>query len=484
MTIGWLLFFYVFGGLTFLPLVALTFFVVLYWVLPQTVVVEDESIEFIKEEKSVKKSLVQDDSEKSTSESRKKRNLSNASAKSWESKNEALLSIEKETETGVDANMSGWLTVSREYFAYPAGTKTPLATVEPESQNQKSAYSNLLKILSSGTVIKKESITDLSNDSAKPTSKKSKAVKYFVVLKHGNLFLYNNSQELDVKHAIVIANYVVTIWPPNLKDGQLFSKRHAICLAKKPVASDTLDLEMAELMSNPNNPPKNSYYLYSDSMYEKEDFYFALVRASKEYKIQSPPVGSNYNERSSLFNPVYMAHPSHFKTSEMMDLIQTLHSTDANIQTRWLNAILGRMFLSAKGTSSFENFFKNKIISKLARSKKSSFLSEIKVNKILPGTSIPFFTNPKLIELTPEGKLSVDVDMEYTGGFAIEIATKVLINLGSRFKTREVPVFLSIKLQRLEGKLVFKMKPPPSNRLWYTFESAPKVSDFNVITIY
>jgi hypothetical protein len=263
------------------------------------------------------------------------------------------------------------------------------------------------------------------------------------------------------------------MWPPNVNDGQLFIKRSAICLAK----IDYDNPDHAAQLSDPDNPPKNAFYLFSDNCSEKEDFYFALIRASKRSATWNPKANTGYKfSETPVFDPFIMAQPLHYKTSEIMELIQTLHSTDANLQTRWLNALLGRLFLAVKDTHPFENFFRNKIVNKLARVKRPTFLSDIEVKKIYCGHAIPYFTNPKLRELTPEGLMVLEANVSYTGSFSIEIATKAILNLGARFKSRDVSLNLSVAVQHIEGKLIFKIKPPPSNRLWYAFETMPKLN--------
>lgn len=413
------------------------------------------------------------------------------------------LSIEREHETGVDAHFTGWLTVSRKYFIYPTGGPNNSGNPpQPESNSaslnqSESAYSSLYKFISnsgnSGGNGSSKGNGSQSSSSITPGNgaagqqqdpvtiqKKSKLIKYFAVLRHGNLFLYEDQEQKNMKHVIVIAHHFVTIWPPNVPDGQLFAKRSAICLVKVDLGlkkDESVDEQLESVLTDPDTPPNNAFYLYSDYCSEKEDFYFALVRASKRYNIHSHlPPNVSPETQYSKFNPVHMAHPLHYKTVNMMDLIQTLHSSDANIQTRWLNALLGRLFLSMNKTSLFEDYFRNRIITKLTRTKRPSFLSEIEVTKISAGDSIPYFTNLKLSELTPEGKLTVESDVSYSGNFSLEITTKVVINLGSRFKPREVTIALSVALRHLEGRLVIKMKPPPSDRIWYAFETMPKIS--------
>lgn len=483
----WLVGFYILGGLTLVPAVGLGVFIFLYWYLPRTEPLKLSRL--ISSEDAIVNELLDDNkdsfrfphTEKSSAHSHSLHNSSNSSFSSVSSlASTPSLSIEREIETGVEAHITGWLTISKSYFVYPNGAINNATSLNTDTQVSlgESAYTALYRRMRRFSNSSSSTLVQSPEEPAEPTQKSNvkrpKTAKYFAVLRHGNLFLYNDSDQKDLKQVIVIANHVVTIWPPNLPDGELFGKRNSICLVKLPGGEPNLpDFKLAEMLSDPSSPPKNSFYLYSDLSSEKEDFYFALIRASKTHSIHAPP--TDPNARASLFNPVYMAHPLHYKTPDMMDLIQTLHSTDSNIQTRWLNALLGRLFLSFKDTGSFEDFFRKRIVTKLSRSKRPSFLSEIKVTSISSGNSIPFFTNPHLVELTPEGKLSLNVDIAYNGNFSVEVTTNAMINLGSRFKTREVPINLLITLQRLEGKLVFRMKPPPSNRLWYSFEGSPKV---------
>lgn len=513
----WFVFFFVLGGFTLVPVLVLGVLVFLYWTLPpkkadaverEAVASLEQALNFQDQRKNsdaVETSSSSDSADQAVTDSDRPlssdqvfdststRAQSFGSHVSSDSFYPPLstpsLSIEREHETGVDAHINGWLTVSREYFIYPtggpnnSGNPPPPATNAASIAQNEGAYSSLYKLVSNNSskfsFSSQSGSTDTVSANGSPNvSKKSRLSKYFAVLRHGNLFLYKDADQKDVKHVVVIAHYMVTMWPPQVPDGQLFVKRNAICLVKIPMGHGSVndsDNDLARILSDPANPPKNAFYLYLDNCSEKEDFYFALVRASKKYNIHNPPLHTKLESRHSMFNPIYQAHPLHYKTSNMMDLIQTLHSTDANIQTRWLNALLGRLFLALNRTSTFEAYFRNKIIHKLSRTKKPSFLSEILVTKIYSGDSIPYFTNPRLVELTPEGRLRVEADITYSGGFSLEIATKAIINLGSRFKTREVSIALAITLQRLEGKLVLQMKAPPSDRLWYAFEVMPKM---------
>lgn len=547
----WLVFFYVLGGLTFVPSLVLAIVLYFYWTLPKISPENNPSVlydQVVSKEKNLKSSTEKLNSEayndstdlksqqfsrpgsvSSMSDAASLISRSNPASPNYNSSDissygishlrtpSTSLSLDREHETGVDAYFTGTLVVSREYFIYPTGGPNnsgnpPAPASHQASMNQsESAYSTLYKLInnslsksnspSPGTFSSSNapsptpsfiensseggnngSSTPKSTTSSSTTtnsSKKSKLTKYHAILRHGNLFLYEDSDHEILKHVIVIAHHLVTIWPPHVPDGELFAKRSAICLVKIPYShgSDAAvsDVDVAEILADSSTPPKNAFYLYSDSASEKEDFYFALIRASKRHSLRMAGLD---NKPVSQFNPVYMAHPLHHRTADMMDLINTLHSTDSNIQTRWLNAFIGRIFLAIKDTPQFTSALRNKISTKLTRIKRPTYLSEIHVTKLSCGNALPYFTNPKLIELTPEGKLTVESDVTYDGKFSVQITTKAKLNLGARFKAREVTIALAITLEHLEGKLIFRVKPPPSDRIWYTFESMPKMSLF------
>lgn len=56
-----------------------------------------------------------------------------------------------------------------------------------------------------------------------------------------------------------------------------------------------------------------------------------------------------------------------------------------------------------------------------------------------------------------------------------EFTTKATINLGSHFKPREVTLVLAVVLKKLVGHGMIRIKPPPSNRMWFAFDKMPKI---------
>jgi Maintenance of mitochondrial morphology protein 1 len=228
---------------------------------------------------------------------------------------------------------------------------------------------------------------------------------------------------------------------------------------------DTDDQPPSDPHPSKVHPPDHSYFLFPTTNIEKEDWYFALLRGAK-----SAP-GSNKSLNPT--DPTIAAVPARFKQQDMFSLIQTIHSSDAQLQTRWLNALIGRIFLATYGTKHLEEIIMHKITKKIARVSRPAFLSDIKVHKVVVGTQAPMFTQPRLKELSAAGEFAMDVNVAYNDGLRIEIGTVATLQLGSRFKPRQVTLALAVTIKKLEGKLLVRLKKPPSNRLWVGFYESP-----------
>ncbi|KAL1613056.1 hypothetical protein SLS60_001288 [Paraconiothyrium brasiliense] len=340
---------------------------------------------------------------------------------------------------------SGYFAVSREYV--PGGVngkppeRTTPATGAVTAMESPSVYQSMYR-----------SIFD-RNKAASPTfspsqgkSKKTRNV-FYIVLRLGHLMLYDDSEQVEVRHVISLAHYSVSIYAggEHIPEGELWIKRNCIRLASRDPASTIGDLR--------------SYYLFSDNCSEKEDFYHAMLR-SQESHVESSP------------GP---PPPLKFNPADLIKLVQQLHASEENFNTRWINALIGRLFLAMYKTKHIENFIWTKITKKIDRVQKPGLISSVKVQKLDMGDMPPFITNPKLKELTVDGDLTVDADVSYKGNFRIDISAVARIELGSRFKPREVTIILATILKSLEGRILIRVKPPPSNRLWVTFEVPPKM---------
>lgn len=361
--------------------------------------------------------------------------------------------VEENDKSGLDTYKAGWLIVS--------------------------ARQDLLGELGVDDVVYDEAMPSTLDDVSNPTPHTNRSPppkqKFYGVLKHGNLFLYKDESQKDVKQVVVLSHHFVSMWPRGTSDALLFTKSSRIAI-----------IDPTKVLADPNaSLPVPSFYIHTEVASDKEDWYLALVRSTKD----------SDNPISRTISPEAHASTLHFKTIHMMSLIQSLHSTEGQLHTRWLNALLGRMFLSFQQTETLQNYLHAKIQKKLQKIKKPAFLDEFIITSIDPGTAAPAISFPLLREISPSGKVVAAATLSYRGGLAIEVSTKANLGvLGSRLKNRDVDVALRITLNSLEGPILVKIKPPPSARLWYTFEKEPLMSltiepvirsrqlSFNIIT--
>ena len=263
--------------------------------------------------------------------------------------------------------------------------------------------------------------------------------------------LFDDDEQLEVRHVISLAHHNVSIYSggDETPEGELFIKRNALCLSRK---TDAGELTADGKISKP-------FYLFSENCSDKEDFYFALLRNQERRPDakDNPPV------------------PLQFDVKDIITLVQRLHSSQEHLETRWINAAIGRVFLAIYKTTEVQNFIRGKITKKISRVKRPSFLSKISLRQIDMGEAAPVITNPRLKDLTVDGELIVEADVRYSGNFRIEVAATARIELGTRFKAREVNLLLAVVVKKVEGHAMIRIKPPPSNRVWLTFSTMPKI---------
>lgn len=347
---------------------------------------------------------------------------------------------EFEEEKGVKVYRKGWLMVTKKYYFHHSEVPQ---VAEKETQD--------VEILQRSQLRKRH--------------------KFFAVLKHGNLFLYrDDSQKSNLVHAISLQGSFVTLWPrdPNHEgpDASMFTKRTCISILRNGKAKYDGMLHFNTDTEELENSSWSQFYLYFDNNIEKEDWYFDLINVSKrDPRDRAKP--------ASAIDPNNCARTAHLKTSDSLYLIQAIHSTEGQLTTKWLNALLGRLFLSLQRTDALKNYIYGRLYKKLTKLNKPGFLDDLVIEDVDVGNSAPMITNPQLLELAPTGLTRISLDMQYRGNVSVIVATKVTINLGSHFRQRQVPVQLSIKLNELRGSMFLMIKPPPSNRLWYTFQSEP-----------
>ena len=339
---------------------------------------------------------------------------------------------------------AGYFAVCREYVpggvnGRPPERVTPAGTVAgPESP---SVYQSMYRTIFD----RKQTPTMVTGKIEGKATKRSNNV-FFIVLRHGHLMLYENSEQVEVKHVISLEHHRVGICAggEELQEGELWIKRNALQLERKSRAGEDTT---------------RPFFLFSENCSDKEDFYFALLE--HQGLDRAPSDG--------------LPQPLEYDSQHMIGLVQRLHSSEEQLQTRWLNGLLGRLFLALYKTAEVEEYIRQKITKKISRVQKPAFLTGIILRKIDVGNSAPQITNPKLRELTIHGDCCAEANIHYDGSFKIEVAATARLDLGARFRAREVDLVLAVVVKRLSGMLLVKFKPPPSNRMWISFERMPEM---------
>lgn len=348
---------------------------------------------------------------------------------------------------------SGYFAVCREFVPGGVNGKPPERTTPAGEKVSSDEPNTFQKVY--GSIFDRKATLGHSATSSQKQHKRAKNV-FYVVLRHRHLMLYDDADQTEVRHVISLDHHSIDVYNGGddpIREGELWIRRNCVRLKRRPTSKS----------QPPDGVISKPFFLFSENCSEKEDFYFALLRNQES----DPDVG------------FAAPRPLMFDVEHAIGLVQRLHSVEEHPATRWLNAMIGRFFLAMYKTDEIQEYIRNKINKKISRVNKPAFLSEIRLQRVHMGAGAPQFTNLKLRDFNVDGGCSIEADIHYSGGFRVEIATVAKIDLGTRFKTREVDLVLAIKLKKLDGKMLFRFKPPPSNRAWITFESMP-VMDMSI----
>ncbi|XBW38079.1 hypothetical protein QEN19_003666 [Hanseniaspora menglaensis] len=309
---------------------------------------------------------------------------------------------------------------------------------------------------------------------------------FFVKLIHGNLILYsentsdssisddestslntmNNGMNLrKILKVISLKDVIVTMWPPNLTEGSIFTKKSSILVVKKNLYDS--ETKKFKLLSGSDQFTNNSiWFLQLENNFDKEDWYFEMLNALKGLNTESK---DNFGYIES-FGKFIQEPPEtyHFSTASTNRIIALNNSNLEHVNCKWFNLIISRLFLAYKANGKLENVIATKIKEKLSKFN-VSFLDEFEINDLKVGDAAPIISNPKVLQMNLEGDLEIELDIVYDSHFVLNISTLITI------LNKTYPIELKVDLKKIKGTILLKFKKPPSNRIWYTFTKTPSL---------
>jgi len=147
----------------------------------------------------------------------------------------------------------------------------------------------------------------------------------------------------------------------------------------------------------------------------------------------------------------------------------------------WANALLPRLWWNIFDNKSFHRFAVKRLGKRIAKiTDFPKFIDSMVLHNIDIGPTLPFISNIELVELTPDGEMDIDLDLDYTGCFSLTIKIKTSINLPGT--SLELPATAILNVHRVTGRLRIHVSSPPCERFWIGFHKLPE-TDIKADTI-
>ncbi|TPX70327.1 hypothetical protein SpCBS45565_g01713 [Spizellomyces sp. 'palustris'] len=278
------------------------------------------------------------------------------------------------------------------------------------------------------------------------------------VLKYKTLYLYSSETQEDCTDVLALSDYTVELYPPTTTDLDIYLRTHPIRLVSK-------------------QHPDRVLYMYYPTGSDKEDWYIMLRRATllptfadagamSAYHQDSEPVRAYVDAMKKLVNTLKPALDNHLDEQQQ--------SSNNALATAWLNALVGRAFVGIHANPHVKNWVMEKLSRRSMHYHRDnnvpSFLGDIVIQDVDVGDSIPVLSNPKLCDMSVDGDMNIQLDIEYTGGVRLEAATVATISVeawNDIVKPIQVPLVVAVRIKRFSARLLLKVKPYwETNRIW------------------
>lgn len=259
---------------------------------------------------------------------------------------------------------------------------------------------------------------------------------YFMILHRSSLFLYDSEAQETCLGVSNLEGFLVDIFPHSLLLDEIYRKDFPVRI------------------SNPNGQilgsSSPSCFVYAANASEKEDWLGALRRASGGISLEVQ------KERDHLDFDGFMRG---FETN-----LKGVESEDGT--GKLLSALLSRVMFNIHKAAEVEVLIREKFIKRTETLPKPFFMGDLVLEEVDIGRNGPIFTDGRLHSVSHHGELVGSLDILYPGGLTMKISTQVTSPV-------VVPITVSVAVKKLAGRVMLKVKGPPSDRIWFGFYRIP-----------
>jgi hypothetical protein len=220
--------------------------------------------------------------------------------------------------------------------------------------------------------------------------------------------MYSDDTQIQCDKIIELSQYNIFLHPKS-KAVDMYNKFNPICLDPKKAYRDDL--------------PR--FYLYCQTGSEKEDWFVVLKRVSKlpqfadeealtAFYNESEPVRNYTAAMEKLIENTIGSVPNFDSTctNSIADSKKHKTCTDSiadskNHNTAWLNAIVGRMFVSIHTNPQVKEWLTSRLSRGSMERTEEGFLGDIQIKNLYVGNSLPVLSNPNLLSISVDGDLMV-----------------------------------------------------------------------------
>lgn len=258
---------------------------------------------------------------------------------------------------------------------------------------------------------------------------------YFMILHRSSLFLYDSEAQETCLGVTSVESFLVDIFPHSLLLDDIYRKDCPIRITN-PTGSIL-------------GSGSASCFVYAANGSEKEDWLFALRKATGGTTIETE------KEREKLDF-----------TGFMTDFETQLNSQETDGTGQLISALIARVMFNVHRAAEVETLIRSKFIQRTESIPKPFFMGELVLEDVDIGKAAPIISNGRLHSLRHNGELVGSLDFYYPGGLSLRISTQITSPV-------TVPIVVAVSVKKLAGRVMVKIKGPPSDRLWFGFYRLP-----------